>query len=317
MASAERPYSERPERLYTRDDLMQGWRPGGDHSTTLDGRIYAYVKAHGGRAPDVEEGLAQCTHDHFIDVALAAFLMRTGRPVVGIMGGSSTLAADPNYRRVVHLAASLTERGFLVVCGGGLGIMEAANLGAFLARRSRTERDDVVDELAAATPWTREPAGYVRVADGIRERCAPGGESLAIPAWVTAGEPISQFASHIAKYFSNSIREDGMLAVATAGIVFAPGGAGTMQEIFQDAAQNASRTFGRSPMAFLDTRHYCVETGLYPALQRQAARLGFSDLLSIGDEPEQILERFPAGSAAPSLDGMAPEMLVRRMRNAR
>jgi len=33
-------------------------------------------------------------------------------------------------------------------------------------------------------------------------------------------------ASHIAKYFSNSIGEDGMLAVATAGIVFAPGGAG-------------------------------------------------------------------------------------------
>ena len=82
-----------------------------------------------------------------------------------------------------------------------------------------------------------------------------------------------------------------MLAVATAGIVFAPGGAGTMQEIFQDAAQNADRTFGRSPMAFLDTHHYRVETGLSPALQRQATRLGFADLLSLGDEPEQILER--------------------------
>ena len=317
MARAERPYDVRPQRLYTREDLMQGWRPGGDHATTLDGRIYAYVKAHGGRAPDVEEGLAQCTHDHFIDVALASFLMRTGRQVVGVMGGSSTLATDPNYRRVVHLASSLTERGYLVVCGGGLGIMEAANLGAYLTHRSRAERDDAVDELAAATPWTTEPAGYMRTADGIRERFAPGGESLAIPAWVNAGEPISQFASHIAKYFSNSIREDGMLAVATAGIVFAPGGAGTMQEIFQDAAQNAYRTFGRSPMAFLDTQHYDAATGLYPALQRQAERLGFSDLLSIGDEPETILERFPAGPAPPSLDGMAPEMLVRRMRNAR
>jgi predicted Rossmann-fold nucleotide-binding protein len=131
---------------------------------------------------------------------------------------------------------------------------------------------------------------------------------------VIAGEPISLFATHIAKYFSNSIREDGMLAVATAGIVFAPGGAGTMQEIFQDAAQNAYRTFGRSPMAFLDTRHYCVETGLFPALERQAARLGFADLLTVGDEPDQLLERFPAVSEAPSPDG-TPEMLVRRMRN--
>jgi predicted Rossmann-fold nucleotide-binding protein len=311
-----RPYAVRPDRLYTRDELMQGWFPGADHSATLDGRIYDYVKAHGGRAPDMDEGLAQRTHDHFIDVALAGFLMETRRPVAGIMGGSSTLAADPNYRRVVHLAAALTQRGYLVVGGGGLGIMEAANLGAYLAETTGAERDQAVDELAAARPWTQDPAGYMAVADGVRERFAPGGESLAIPTWVTAGEPISQFASHIAKYFSNSIREDGMLAVATAGIVFAPGGAGTMQEIFQDAAQNAYRVFGRSPMAFLDTQHYCAETGLYPALERQARRLGFADLLSVGDEPEQVLERFPDAAVPPSLAG-TPEMLVRRIRNAR
>ena len=316
MTGAERPYAVRPDRLYTRDDLMQGWQPGADHSVTLDGRIYAYVKAHGGRAPDVEEGLAQSTHDHFIDVALARFLARTGRPVVGIMGGSSTVAADPNYRRVVHLTASLNERGYLVVGGGGLGIMEAANLGAYLTDCPDAERERAVDELAAAPPWPEDPAGYMRVADDLRARFAPGGESLAIPTWVTAGEPISLFASHIAKYFSNSIREDGLLAVATAGIVFAPGGAGTMQEIFQDGAQNAYRVFGRSPMAFLDSGHYCTETGLYPTLQRQAARLGFADLLSVGDEPEDILERFPAVSTAPRVDG-PPEMLVRRMRNAR
>ena len=317
VGDAERPYDVRPGRLYTRDDLMAGWHRGADHSMTLDGRIYAYVKAHGGRAPDMEEGLAQRTHDHFIDVALAEFLMRTGRPVVGIMGGSGTVAADPNYRRVVRLTAELARRGYLVVGGGGLGIMEAANLGAYLAPGSAADRDGAVDELAAATAWTSEPAGYMRLADRIRERFAPGGESLAIPTWVNAGEPISQFASHFAKYFSNSIREDGMLAVATAGIVFAPGGAGTMQEIFQDAAQNADRSFGRSPMAFLDMQHYCEQTGLYPALERQAERLGFADLLSIGDEPEQILERFPAAPAPPRLGGMAPEMLVRRMRNAR
>jgi predicted Rossmann-fold nucleotide-binding protein len=316
VGNAERPYDVRPQRLYTRADLMQGWRPSADHSVTLDGRIYAYVKAHGGRAPDMEEGLAQRTHDHFIDVALARFLMQSGRPVVGIMGGSDILAADPNYRRVVRLTAALTTQGYLIVSGGGLGIMEAANLGAYLADRSDADRDDAVDALAAAPPWTTDPAGYMGVADEIRERFAPGGESLAIPSWVIAGEPISQFGSHIAKYFSNSIREAGMLAVATAGIVFAPGGAGTMQEIFQDAAQNAYRTFGRSPMVFIDTRHYCVETGLYQALERQAVRLGFADLLSVSDEPDEVLDRFPAVSSRPMLDG-TPEMLVRRMRNAR
>src|SRR4051794_20631547 len=317
VANGERPYSLRPQRLYTRDDLMRGWHPGADHSATLDGRIYAYAKAHGGRAPDMDEGLAQCTHDHFIDVALAGFLMRTGRPVVGIMGGSSTPAADRNYRRVVHLAASLSRRGYLVVGGGGLGIMEAANLGAYLAERSDADRDGAVDALAGAPPWPRDPAGYMTVADDIRERFAPGGTSLAIPTWVPAGEPISQFATHIAKYFSNSIREAGMLAVATSGIVFAPGGAGTLQEIFQDAAQNAYGVFGRSPMTFLDTHHYRGETGLYPAVERQAARLGFADLLSIGDEPGEILQRFPAVRTLSGREDMTPEVLVRRMRNGR
>src|SRR4051812_30989496 len=144
---------------------MQGWSPGADHSAALDGRIYAYVKAHGGRAPDVDEGLAQRTHDHFIDVALAAFLMRTGRPAAGIMGGAATPAADSNYRRVGHLAAALSPRGYLVVGGGVLGIMEAANLGAYLAERSDRDRDGAVDALAAAPPWPEDPAGYMAVAD--------------------------------------------------------------------------------------------------------------------------------------------------------
>ena len=312
----DRPYAVRPERLYTRDDLMRGWQRGDDHSMTLDGRIYAYVEAHGGRAPEVEEGLAQRTHDHFIDVALANFLVQTDRPVVGIMGGSSTLAAAPNYRRIVQIAAGLTKRGYLVVGGGGLGVMEAANLGPYLAERSDAERDAAVDALSVVAPH-EDRAGYMRAADEVRERFAPGSDSLAIPTWMVRGEPISQFASHIAKYFSNSIREAGMLAVATAGIVFAPGGAGTMQEIFQDAAQNAYRTYGRGPMAFLDTQHYCVETGLYPTLERQADRLGFADLLSVGDEPEQILDRFPPAPAPPISDDMPVEMVVRRMRNAR
>jgi len=293
LDDVERPFPLRPERLYTSDDLMQGWHPGADHSATLDGRIFEYVKAHGGRTPDMMEGLVQRTHDYFIDSALAGFLAKGARPVLGIMGGSRTMASDDNFRRVVELAASLTQRGYLVVGGGGLGIMEAANLGAYLADRSDSERDDAVRTLAEAPGYAADEAGYLEVAMGIREQFAPGGESLAIPTWTYEGEPISQFASHIAKYFSNSIREDGLLAVATAGIVFAPGSAGTMQEIFQDAAQNAYKAFGRSPMVFLDSQHYCDDTGLYPALRRQAERLGFDDLLSVADEPADILDHFP------------------------
>ena len=177
-------------------------------------------------------------------------------------------------------------------------------------------RDDAVRALAQTPGYAADQAGYLEVAVGVRERFAPGGESLAIPTWVSEGEPISQFASHIAKYFSNSIREDGLLAVATAGIVFAPGGAGTMQEIFQDAAQNAYKVFGRSPMVFLDRRHHCSDTGLYPVLQRQAERLGFADLLSVADEPAEVLDRFPAQPDPPDSPDTRRGVLM-RMRNFR
>jgi hypothetical protein len=89
-----------------------------------------------------------------------------------------------------------------------------------------------------------------------------------------------------------------------------------MQEIFQDAAQNAYKVFGRSPMVFLDRRHYCDDTGLYPALHRQAERLGFADLLSVADEPDEILDRFPA-RAAPLDASETPRRVLMRMRNLR
>src|SRR3954454_10509574 len=120
VGDAERPYDVRPDRLYTRDDLMAGWHRGADHSMTLDGRIYAYVKARGGRAPDIEEGLAQRTHDHFVDVAPAAFSCGSRGPWSGSWAGRGPSRPTPNYRRVVRLTAELTRRGYLVVGGGGL-----------------------------------------------------------------------------------------------------------------------------------------------------------------------------------------------------
>ena len=82
--------------------------------------------------------------------------------------------------------------------------------------------------------------------------------SLAIPTWYYGHEPSTPFATHIAKYFQNNIREDGLLTVAAHGIVYAPGRAGTLQEIFQDSAQNYYHSVGDrfSPMVFLDSTYW-------------------------------------------------------------
>jgi hypothetical protein len=44
-------------------------------------------------------------------------------------------------------------------------------------------------------------------------------DSLGIPTWHYGHEPTTSLATHIGKYFQNSIREDGLLELAKQGIV--------------------------------------------------------------------------------------------------
>src|SRR5690606_40682509 len=64
---------------------------------------------------------------------------------------------------------------------------------------------------------------YFTQAKKVLKKYPKGNENLAIPTWFYGHEPSNLFASSIAKYFSNSIREDTLLAICLYGIVFAPG----------------------------------------------------------------------------------------------
>src|SRR5215212_2290434 len=127
---ADLPYDPFRTTLYTREELMAGWP-----EETLDARIERHVLEHGFRAPPAVEALAQRLHDRAIDVALSELLCADPRRrVVGIMGGATTRRDDPWFRAAAELARALACAGYLVASGGGPGTMEAANLGAFLAR---------------------------------------------------------------------------------------------------------------------------------------------------------------------------------------
>ena len=147
--------------------------------------------------------------------------------------------------------------------------MEAANLGAYLATEDSGAVENAV-AILARSPEFGEP-GYHEQALKVMENYPVGHDSLAIPTWFYGHEPSNLFATRIAKYFSNGIREDVLLAVSIHGVVFAPGSAGTTQEVFMDATQNHYATFGwYSPMVFLGSLAIaCAPTALQLATPNQ------------------------------------------------
>jgi predicted Rossmann-fold nucleotide-binding protein len=311
------PYDPFRSSLYTRDELMGGW-PG----ETLDERIEQHVLDHGFRAPPAAEALAQRLHDHSIDVALSELLCADPHQrVVGIMGGATTRRDDPWYRRAAELARLLTRSGFLVATGGGPGTMEAANLGAFLAGREDSALDEALAIIGEVPSYESDPRPYMACAASVRDRFPDGETSLAIPTWFYPGEPVGQFASHVAKYFANSIREDGLLAIAVSGVVFTPGRAGTVQELFQDAAQNAYGIRGKSPMVLFGSSYYDSNPSIYAVLKGLAARFGdYEELVTLTDEPEDALAFLEANGPADAVAALhecAPDDVLSFIRNER
>jgi predicted Rossmann-fold nucleotide-binding protein len=273
--------------LYSNAELMRGFVDGHPEST-LDARIGAGCVAS--TAP--LEMLARGIHDACIDAALVRFLTELGAPVVGVMGSHTTPRGSPEYRAVASLGRTLTRAGFVVATGGGPGLMEAANLGAWLAREDDEALDTACDVLVRAPGYESDPVGFLARGLEVRERWPGGSTNLGVPTWLYVDEPVNQFASHIAKYFQNSIRENGLLAIARGGIVYTPGGSGTLQELFTDAAQNEYTMFGvRSPMVLMGaeyehgTLHHSVA-----ALRTLADRGGWGHLVRVVDGPDAAFD---------------------------
>jgi predicted Rossmann-fold nucleotide-binding protein len=303
MPESSLPYEPIPQQLYTREKLFRGFQSDDPASwgRTTDFSIYRHYIMQGRGAPaNPYIGMMQALHDNAITQSATAFL--AGRRIAAIMGDHKLARNSATYRDIAILARRLTRSGILICTGGGPGAMEAGHLGASLASAIDLELNgalallsaqpvvpalmEIVDPKGAVNSAFLEKAhAWFKPAFEIASSIQNPSPSLAFPTWHYGHEPSTPLATHIAKYFQNSIREDGLLALAKHGIIYFEGKAGTLQEIFQDGAQNYYRSFGNfSPMVLVGVEYWTAKFPVIPLLERLFAPADFSKYVLVTDD---------------------------------
>jgi predicted Rossmann-fold nucleotide-binding protein len=290
------PYNPYRARLYTVEELYRDYNPQspGSYQQTPDYRIFDYFTKKGRYYPDtIYETLAQKLHDHSITDALMDILERINeKRIVAIMGGHGLKRSYVDYRKVASISKTLVERGYFLLSGGGPGAMEATHLGAWMAGRPDEDLFTAIQILSLAPHHT--DSHWLSRAFEVRKKYPKQKQNITdigIPTWLYGHEFATPFASRIAKYFENSVREEGLLGLAFGGIIYTPGSAGTIQEIFQDATQNHYKSYDlASPMIFMNQEYWTREKPVYPLLYKLAEGKEYQKWLGIYDDPDHILE---------------------------
>ena len=287
------PFDLFREHLYSAESLYKGYQLGkpGSFKDSYDQQVYRHYLEMGKNATDIKETLARTLHDHSMTNAMNDFLAHFDeRQGVGIMGGHSLQRNEEAYRQIVMVSKTLAEHNCLMVSGGGPGAMEATHLGAWMAGRTEAETEDALNILKEAPSfndrlWLETALQVMKIFPQDQT------VSLGVPTWLYGHEPATPFATHIAKYFDNSIREDSILTIAKGGIIYSPGSAGTMQEIFQEAVQNHYLSFGyASPMIFMNKEYWTEEMPVYRLMEHLVEKGKYKNLLmSITDSTNEIV----------------------------
>ena len=286
--------------LYTPTDLYDA----ATYDQTYDARVYAWSQPSATESDSPtelspERLRVQALHDHAIDRALLDWTR--DRHLLGVMGGHALQRGEAAYAEGARLGHRIGSR-LTIATGGGPGAMEAANLGAAFAQLSPDDLEAALGSLGRSAGFRPSIDAWAQSAFEVIDRY--GGRaamhpSLGIPTWHYGHEPPNVFATTIAKYFRNATREAILLQVCDAGIVFLPGAAGTVQEVFQDACENYyGDPSSVAPMILVGATYWTETLPVWPLLRALARGRPMEDFVhlvdTVDEATELILSRLPS-----------------------
>jgi predicted Rossmann-fold nucleotide-binding protein len=276
------PYRSAP---YTPDELYAGLESDG-YPNTPDARTYAWYRRTAADG-DVLASMLRSVHDDALSDALDERL--GGARVVGVMGGHAMRRGSRAYAGAARLGRELARAGLTVATGGGPGAMEAANFGAYAAPYDDVMLNKALDVLARTPSFAPSVGDWAAAAMAVRDRWPDGGPSYGLPTWFYGHEPPNAFASHIAKFFANATREDGLLSRCNAGVVYLPGAAGTVQEVFDAATANYYGSHGApAPMVLVDRAHWTTALPVWPLLNALAGERPMAERIALVDSVREV-----------------------------
>ncbi len=175
-------------------------------------------------------------------------------PCVSIFGSARTKPDDKYYQLAVDIAKACIEEGFGVITGGGPGIMEAANKGAYL-------NGGLSVGLNIDLPFEQFNNPYIDNKNLLHHR-----------------------------YFF--VRKVMFVKYAQAFIV-CPGGFGTLDELFEVLTLIQTKKITRVPVILVGTEFWSgMREWIYKTMEVEFKTIspGDMDLIPLVDTPEQVVE---------------------------
>lgn len=180
-------------------------------------------------------------------------LMRDIPPSISIFGSARATADSSIYKETKEIAYQLGKEGYGIITGGGLGLMEAANLGAMEANTTSVG-------LHIQLPMEQQANTY------LTHRC------------------------DFQYFFVRKV----MFVKYASGYVVCPGGAGTLDELFETFVLMQTNRIGRYPVVLYKRSFW---EGMLEWLYKTVREESFIDkkeldTLHIADSPEEVVEIF-------------------------